>query len=218
MSARWSVGLVPLALLVGGALLAVAGARHPLASGDGPAQLTTISATAGWRAIHLALLLGQVLVVAGVIGVALRHAESAGAAAARGGALLFTFGVGVALIQILFMGGAAAALAAAYARGEPGLTATQAAFMFDMFHPLAQLAGRAGEFAIGLGAATLGWGVVRGRRLPRGLGVAGVAAGAACSLWAVVTPEDAPLLMAGVGVVTAWAAACGVALLLPSRA
>jgi hypothetical protein len=46
-----------------------------------------------------------------------------------------------------------------------------------------------------------------------------LAAGFSSSVsWAVVTPEDAPLLMAGVGVVTAWAAACGVALLLPSRA
>ena len=103
----------------------------------------------------------------------------------------------------------ATALATAYVRAEPGLAATQAAFTYDMLHPFAQLAGRAGEFTVGLGVAVLGWGVAAGRRLPRWLGAAGVAAGCGCAAWAVVTPEHASMLMAGMGLVAAWAVACG---------
>lgn len=209
MSQRRAAPLAAAALLTGAALVVVAGLRHPLLGGGGPGQLAIVAATAGWRAIHLALIAGEVLLVAGVIGLALSQADTGGAGATRGGALLFALGIGLALIQILFMGGAATALATAYVRAEPGLAATQAAFTYDMLHPFAQLAGRAGEFTVGLGVAVLGWGVAAGRRLPRWLGAAGVAAGCGCAAWAVVTPEHASMLMAGMGLVAAWAVACG---------
>lgn len=206
------------ALLAGALFVAVAGLCHPMLSGDGPAQLETIVATSAWRAVHLALIAGEILLVAGVAGFAIRHADSPGAGAARAGALLFAFGVALALIQIMFMVGAASALAGAYARGYPGIAATQAVFMYDMFHPFAQVAGRAGEFALGLALATLGWGTLSGGILPRWLGYGGVAAGVLCALWAVGVRESDPGLMAGVGLVTVWALAGGLVLVVGSTA
>ncbi|HXF95625.1 MAG TPA: hypothetical protein VNI61_05940, partial [Gemmatimonadales bacterium] len=167
-----------LSLLSGALLVGVAGLRHPLLAGEGPQQLAVIAAASGWRAIHLALILGFVLVVAGLVGVALRHGETAGSGAARAGALLAVLGYGVALVGVLFMAGAAPALARAYAAAEPGLAATGAVFVYDMLHPFATLALRAGEFAVGLSTWALGWGVLRGGVLPRGLGVGGAGAGA----------------------------------------
>ena len=211
-----------LTLLAGALLVGGAGLCHPLLSGDGPGQLETIGATAAWRAVHLSLIAGEILLVAGVAGFALRHADTPGAGVTRAGALLFALGVGLALLQILFMVGAASALAGAYARGYPGIAATQAVFMYDMFHPFAQIAGRSGELALGLALAVIGWGTVRGGLLPRWLGYSGVVAGVLCALWALGIREDDPRLMAGVGLVTVWALVSGVVLVVgrtaPQRA
>lgn len=200
------------ALLLGAVCVAGSGLRHPLLVGDGPAQLATIGAEPLWHMIHLALIVGEVLLVAGVMGVALECSAAGRGGPGWAGAVVFALGVGLALTQIFFMGGAAMSLAAAYARGEPGLAATQAVFTYDMLHPSAQLAGRGGEFAMGLGLAVLGWGVAA---VPsyRWLGIGGVGAGGACAAWALATPERAPMLMAGVGLVTIWAATCGAVLL-----
>jgi hypothetical protein len=198
-----------LALLAGGLIVAGAGLRHPPLVGDGAAQLGLVAATPAWRSVHLALMFGQVLLVAGIAGLALRHAATAGAGAARAGALLFAFGTAVALIQTLFMAAAAPALAGAYTRGEAGIAATQAIFTYDMLHPFAQIAGRAGEFAIGVALYSLGWGVVDGRVLPRGLGYAGVAAGVVSAVWAVIAHESHPFLMGGVALVVLWGVAAG---------
>jgi len=203
-----------IALLAGALLVTVVGLCHPMLTGDGPAQLATIAATSAWRAVHLALIAGEILLVAGVAGFALRHADTPCAGTTRAGALLFALGVALALIQILFMVGAASALAAAYVRAYPGIAATQAVFMYDMLHPFAQVAGRAGESALGLALATVGWGTVNGGVLPRWLGYGGVAAGVLCALWAVGVPESDPRLMAGVGLVTLWALASGLVLLV----
>jgi hypothetical protein len=209
--------VAPLALVAGALLVAGAGLAHPLLTGDGPAQLAIIAATRAWRAIHLALVAGEILLVAGVAGVSLRHADTAGAGATRAGALLFALGVALSLIQILFMVGAGSALAAVYVRGGAGLAATQAVFAYDVLHPFAQVAGRAGELTLGLALATLGWGTLAGGRWPRWVGYGGVAAGVACAAWALGVRETDPRLMAGVGLVAAWAFVGGVVMQLGER-
>jgi hypothetical protein len=193
-----------LCLLAGALLVGVAGAQHPMLQGEGAAQLAAIAAASGWRGIHLALVFGIVFVVAGLIGVALKHGETQGSGAARAGILLAVLGYGLALIGILFMTGAAPKLAAAYSQASPGLAATEAVFVYDMLRPFATMALRAGEFTIGLSMWSFGWGVWDGRVLPRWLGMFGVVAGAACTLWAVVMNEEAPLLMGGLTLVTVW--------------
>jgi hypothetical protein len=209
-SRPWVHGL---ALIAGALLVGVAGLRHPMLQGDGAAQLTLIAATPSWRAVHWAIAFGYVLVVTGLVGVLARLAPTAGAGAARTGMFVSAFGYLTDLIGVLFMLGAASALAAAFRAGEPGLAATHAVFVFDMLHPAARAALRIGAFAVSLGLISLGWGVVTGGALPRWLGWGGVVGGAAGVAAAVLLSEHAPYVIAGVGLATVWQLAAGVMLL-----
>lgn len=202
-----------LSLLVGALLVAGAGVVHPRLAGDGAAQLGVIAATPAWRAIHWTLLFGVTLVLAGLIGGLLqRHAANAGAVPARPGAFLTAFGYGALAVNILFMTGAGGALADAYTRSDLGLTATRAVFVFDMLHPFGLAAARVGAFAIGLGTYLFGWAVVSGGVLPRWLGWAGVGAGAAGAVLALVVNETAPQVLGGVALATVWQVLVAVAL------
>ena len=193
-----------LSLLAGALLVGVAGLRHPLLDGDGAAQLTAIAASPAWRGIHLSLVFGTVLLVAGLVGVALRHSETAGSAAARAGILLAVLGYGTALVGMLVMTGSATRLAAAYVAGQPGLAGTEAVFFYDMIRPFATIALRGGEFGVGLSVWSFGWALWDGRVFPRWLGMFGVLAGVVCAVWAVLSHEDAARLMGGLALVTVW--------------
>src|SRR2546425_9418186 len=81
-----------LCLLIGVLLSGIGGLMHPLLTGDGAAQLSTIARTAHWRAIHWSLLFGLAFMYTGLIGVALRHGETAGSAPGRARILLAGFG------------------------------------------------------------------------------------------------------------------------------
>ena len=206
-----------LTLLAGSLTVGIAGLRHPTLVGDGADHLTLIAATGAWRAIHWALAAGYVAVVAGLAGLAVRHAGTPGDRAAQIGALTAAFGYAISLVGVLFMLGAAAALAAAYARGEPGLSSTYAVFAYDMLHPMAQAAIRVGAAAVSLGLYAFGWAAVRGGVLPRWLGFAGVASGVAGIAAAVVAAPDTAGLVAGVALATAWQAVTAIVVLAGAR-
>src|SRR5438034_8523692 len=111
-----------LCLLIGVLLSGIGGLMHPLLTGDGAAQLGIIARTAHWRAIHWSLLFGLAFMYTGLIGVALRHGETAGSAPGRAGILLAGFGFSVWSLNILFMVGAGYQLAHAYTTSDTGLT------------------------------------------------------------------------------------------------
>src|SRR2546427_13039989 len=90
----------PLGLLVGALLFGSAGLAHPLLTGDGPTQLAVIAGTPAWRTIHWALLFGLPLMLAGLIGLALRHAGTPGDVAGGARALLATPGSGGGLVEV----------------------------------------------------------------------------------------------------------------------
>lgn len=205
----WSTALP---LLAGSVAVAMGGVLHPLLQGDGPAQLSTIAGTPAWRTAHWLFAGGYVAVVAGLAGLAARHAGTSGDQAARVGALTSAFGYAMSLVGILFMLGAGTALAEAYTRGAPGLAATHAVFTYDMLHPSAQAAVRIGAVAIALGLVAFGWGTVRGGVLPRWLGWPGVVAGIAGIVGSVTAGPDTALLVAGVGLATVWQAGAAVML------
>ena len=92
-----------LCLLIGVLLSGIAGLMHPLLTGDGAAQLGIIARTDHWRAIHWSLLFGLAFMYTGLVGVALRHGETAGSAPGRAGVLLGAFGFSVWSLNILFM-------------------------------------------------------------------------------------------------------------------
>jgi hypothetical protein len=184
----------PLCLLLGASLVTVAALVHPRLAGDGATQLELIAATTRWAAIHWTFLFAFPLSIAGLLGVVAVVIGSPGELAARAGLLVGAFGYACWMIVVAFMLGAGGALAGAYTVGEPGLAATRAVFLYDMLHPFALTAQRAGAFALGLATCFFGWGGwlggAGGARLPRWtamLALAGGAAGAALALAAPAT-------------------------------
>src|SRR3989442_3631435 len=167
-----------LCLLVGSLLFGIAGLNHPLLSGEGAAQLATVARTSAWRLIHWSLLFGLAFMYTGLVGVALRHTDTAGAPPARAGVAVGAFAFSVWSINILFMVGAGWQLAQAYMASDAGLTGTHAVFVYDMLHPMGLAAERLATFMLGLVAYMFGWTIRNGAIWPKWLawmawGVAG---------------------------------------------
>src|SRR2546429_3770006 len=181
----------PLCLLAGSLLAVVAGALHPdIAGQDGRSQLAAIAQSRAWLAIHWAFLFSFPLALIGLAGVVVRHVGTPGEGATRAGVLLTAFAYALWVVIVAFMGGAGWALARSFAMADAGMTATRAAFVFDMLRPFALEAQRVAGFALGLATALLGWGMLDGRTLPRWLGCGGVAAGVGGIVLALVFRED----------------------------
>ena len=202
-----------LTLVLGALLVAIGSAQHPMLTGDGAAQLVVIAGQHSWYTIHWLIAFGYVLVAGGMVGVLTLHTATAGAGAARTGVLLQLFGYAISLVGVLFMLGAGTSLAAAYHSAQPGLTATHAAFLFDMMHPAARAALRVGAFAISLGLYSTGWAAASGGVFPRWLGWLGIGGGLAGVAAAVLLSETSPCVVAGVGLATVWQLVAGVVML-----
>src|SRR5213075_360564 len=82
-----------------------------------------------------------------------QHVGTAGESPARAGVMLATFAYALWVIIVAFMGGAGWALAHSFATADAGMTATRAAFVFDMLRPFALDAQRVAGFALGLATA-----------------------------------------------------------------
>jgi hypothetical protein len=188
MSARPLV--YPLCLLVGSLMAVAAGALHPDLVGDGPAQLAQIARSEAWRAIHWMFLFSFPLALTGLVGLARVHAGNAGESAVRAGLIVGTFAYAAWTVIVAFMEGAGWSLAHSFSVAEAGMTATRAAFVFDMLRPFALATQRVAGFALALSAALFGWGVFDGKVLPRWLGLGGMAGGAVGMALALVFRED----------------------------
>jgi len=206
-----------LCLLTGSLLAAVAGALHPWLLGDGAAQLTTVAATRGWRAIHWGLLFGLPLMYMGLIGVALRHHDTPGSAPARAGVLLAGFAFGVWSLNVLFMVGAGWHLAHAFTTSDKALTATHAVFVYDMLHPAGLAAERLATFALSLVAYVFGWTILNGKVYPRWLGWAAFAVAVTNAAVAVAFSEFSPNLYYGQALFVAWLVATAAVMLSERR-
>jgi len=207
-----------LCLLAGSMLVGVAGSRHPVLTGDGAAQLATVAATAGWRAIHWALLFGMPLMYAGLIGVALRHTDTPGSAPARAGVWLAGFAFAVWALNVLFMVGAGWHLAHAFTTSDKALTATHAVFVYDMLHPAGLAAERLATFALGLVAYVFGWAILNGKVYPRWLGWAAFTVAVANGVVALVFSEESPYLYYTQALFVAWLLAMAGVMLTERRA
>ena len=207
-----------LCLLAGSLLVSVAGLMHPMLEGDGATQLATVAATAGWRAIHWALLFGFPLMYAGLIGVALRHGDTPGSAPARAGILLAGFAFAVWALNVLFMVGAGWQLAHAFTTSDKALTATHAVFLYDMLHPAGLAAERLATFTLGLVAYVFGWAILNGQVYPRWLGWAAFAVAVTNAAVAVGFDEFSPNLYYGQALFVAWLVATAAVMLTERRA
>src|SRR6266566_2070014 len=204
-------------LLVGTLLFGVAGANHPILTGDGAAQLGMIAQTSGWRLIHWALLFGLAFMYAGLVGVGLRHTETAGATPARAGALIGAFAFAVWSLNILFMVGAGAQLARAYTTSDTGLTGTHAVFVYDMLHPMGLAAERLATFLLGLVAYTFGWTIRNGAVWPKWLAWMAWVVAVICGVVGLVFSEFLPYLYFAQAAFVGWLAVTALVMLVERR-
>jgi hypothetical protein len=190
-------------LLVGTTLLGVGALLHPMLTGDAGAQLTTIAASAHFRAIHLAMLAGSALIVTGVWVRALACGPGEG----------FRFGIAFGLVDlglalnaydIAFMARAGTHLAAAYATG----TGT-AAPLFGAMHDVGLMYARFGNVIVALGALVLGFAEQPTRRIPALLAWVAAAGG----VMSLAYPESSLLILAPVALLSAWQVVTGLAAL-----
>src|SRR5690242_8069970 len=136
-------------LLVGTALLGVGAVFHPMLAGDAADQLRTIAATPYWHVVHLTLLAGSGLVIAGIwVRVATDRAASSALVAT-----LVTITIGIALnaLDIAFMAGSGTRMAAYFTAGHAEMPN-----LYDVTHPSVLLAARFGNFIVAVGAVALG--------------------------------------------------------------
>lgn len=193
--------------------MAVAAALHPHVMGDGPSQLAMVASSDAWPAIHWAFLFGFVLCLAGLAGVAGRWAGTPGEAAARAAVVVAAFAYSAWLVIVAFMAGSGATLAHTYVQAEPGLTATRAAFVYDMVRPFALVAQRVAAFALGIATVLFGWAALHGRSDPPWLGWSGVVAGSAGVTIAVAFSEATRADQAAFVLPVLWQVVAGVTLL-----
>jgi len=189
--------LLAIVLLVGTALLGVGAAFHPMLAGDAADQLRTIAATPYWYAVHLTLLAGSGLVIAGVwVRIVTDRAASSALVAA-----LATVTIGVALnaLDIAFMAGSGTRMAAYFAAGQVAM-----ANLYDVTHPSVLLAARFGNFIVAVGAVALGLIERRDPSRPRWLAWLAWLAAAGGFVGVFFFEDPSRLVFAAVALLSAW--------------
>lgn len=143
--------VLAVALLAGTALHGIGALLHPMLAGDGATQLRTIADMAHWRTLHLAMLAGSGLIVAGVW-VRLVDDRAFVRPPLVAALALISTGVTINALNIAYMSGAGWHMAAQFAAGDASMVP-----LFDATHPIGLMAARFGNFIIALGALVLGW-------------------------------------------------------------
>src|SRR5689334_557109 len=114
-------------------------------AGDAASQLRTISATSYWRPLHLAMLAGSGLVIAGIWVRLLTNQEMAGSLVAA--LALVAVSVAITARQSAFMAGAGPHRASLFASGQAHMQN-----VFEATHPIGLMSARFGNFVVALGA------------------------------------------------------------------
>jgi len=143
--------VLAVALLAGTALHGIGALLHPMLAGDGATQLRTIADMAHWRTLHLAMLAGSGLIVAGVW-VRLVDDRAFVRPPLVAALALVSTGVAINALNIAYMSGAGWHMAAQFAAGDASMVP-----LFYATHPIGLMAARFGNFIIALGALVLGW-------------------------------------------------------------
>lgn len=139
-------------LLLGSALLGAGAILHPMLAGDGAAQLRIIADTDHWREIHLAMLGGTALIIAGIWVRVLIPTETRVLPTLIGALAIISMGMAIEALNTAYMTGAGWLMAARFASGE-----LHVAQIFEATHPVGLTAARFGNLLVALGAIPLGW-------------------------------------------------------------
>jgi len=188
------------ALLVGTLLLAGGAAMHPILSGNGSMELGMIGGMPIWRVMHLCMLCGTGLIVAGIwvrlVGVPAGTPTNSAIVAAL---TMLTVGIAFDAINTTFMAGPAWRMASAFTAGD-----TTVARQFELLHPVGLMAARFGNYLIALGALILGvaeW-MTAGR--PRWIAVLAWIAAAGGLIGVVFFDETRPEMLGAVSLLCGW--------------
>ena len=185
-------------LLVGTALHGIGALLHPMLSGDGATQLRTIADMAHWRELHLAMLAGSGLIVAGVW-VRLVDDRAFVRPPLVAGLVLISIGIAINALNIAYMSGAGWHMAAQLVAGDASMVP-----LFDATHPIGLMAARFGNFIVALGALVLGWAEwhdAEPRRLDAALAwIAGLGG----LLGSIFFHESSRIALAAVALLSAW--------------
>jgi hypothetical protein len=217
--------VLAIAMLLGMVLLGAGSAVHPVLAGDAAAQLRTIAAMRAWRTMHLLMLAGSGLIIAGIwvrfithrplrdVGTATTSgavATTSGATAATSAALvaalgLVTLGLAVNALNIGYMAGAGWHMAAQYAAGRAEMAA-----LFEATHPIGLVAARFGNLIVALGALVLGWVEWSDPSRPRWLAVLAWIAAAGGLVGVIFFDEASRLVLGAVALLSGWELATAV--------
>src|SRR5918992_16279 len=144
--------LLAITLLAGTALHGIGALLHPMLAGTAAEQLSTIADTTYWRPLHLVMLAGSALIVAGVwVRLVDDRAFVRGPLVAS--LTVISIGLTINALNIAYMAGSGWHMASRFAAGDAGM-----APLFDATHPIGLMAARFGNFIVALGAIILGWG------------------------------------------------------------
>jgi hypothetical protein len=205
-----------LALLLGMILLAAPALVHPVLAGAAADQLRMIADTPYWRTMHLSMLAGSGLIIAGIwvrLVTDVATADQRSAAGARptmnllllAALALISLGVAVNALNIGFMAGAGWHMASEFASGR-----TDMAPVFEGTHPIGLIAARFGNFIVSLGALGLGWAEWQDASRPRWLAWLAWGAGIGGIIGVVFFNEASRIAVAGVALLMAWELATAV--------
>jgi hypothetical protein len=205
-----------LALLLGMMLLGYGAAVHPMLAGSPESQLRTIAETTHWRTMHLMMLAGSGLLIAGIWVRLVTDRTAAGSAGSSsvGAAFnaplvaalaLIALGLAINALNIGFMAGAGTHMAAQFAAGR-----TEIAPLFDATHPIGLVAARFGNFIVALGAVALGWVESHDPTRPRWLAWLAWAAAAGGFFGVLFFNEASRIALAAVALLSGWELATAV--------
>jgi hypothetical protein len=201
-----------IALLVGTVLLGAGAALHPMLPVDVPAQLRLIAATWYFRPVHLAMLAGSALLIAGVWSRALDERSNRDAALVMALALI-CLGLCFNAIDIAFMGNAGWHMATQFQAGDATV-----APLFEALHRVGLTTARFGNCLVALGALVLGF-IERGdAERPRWLAWLAWLAAIGGLLGVLLVPESSLLALTAVTLIPAWCVGTAMWTLMGRRA
>lgn len=206
-----------IALLLGTALLGYGAAVHPVLEGGPESQLRIIAGTAHWRTMHLLMLAGSGLLIAGiwvrlVTDPTVTDSRSTAPGVATGfnaplvaALALIALGLAINALNIAFMAGAGTHMATEFAAGH-----TDVAPLFDATHPIGLVAARFGNFIVALGALVLGWVESKDPSRPRWVAWLAWAAAAGGFFGVFFFNEASRVALAAVALLSGWELATAV--------
>lgn len=167
-------------------------------AGDASVQLRLIADTSYWRVLHLVMLAGSALIVAG-IWVRLLVDRAPAPAPLVAALAIVSLGLCVNALNTAYMTGAGWHMAALFRQGR-----AEMAPLFEATHPIGLMAARFGNCLVALGAVALGFAERQEPAQPRWLAWLAWAAAAGGFVGVLFFDESSRIALAAVALLSGW--------------